>query len=284
VIEPAGSGLRPAGSMVAAAGLRARRMLAIARRHLYLLLGSWPRILELVYWPTVQMILWGFITKFLATETSLVAQAGGIFLSAVLLWDTLFRGQLGFSLCFLEEMYARHLGHLFVSPLRPLEFVVAIYGISFVRVLIGVGGAALLAVPIFGFWLPGALGWALVPFFAILLAFGWAIGMIISGLVLRLGLGAESLAWGVIFLIQPVSGVYYPLEVLPEPVQWLAWLLPSAAVFEGMRAVLLDGRFDLGLFLWALGTLALWMTLAAGLFVWLFEHARSEGLLLRQGE
>jgi ABC-2 type transport system permease protein len=264
--------------------LALRRMWAVMRRHLYLLIGSWPRIMELVYWPTVQMVLWGFITKFLVTESSFVAQAAGIFLSAVLLWDTLFRGQLGFSLCFLEEMYARHLGHLFVSPLRPIEFVGAVFGISLVRVLIGVGGAALLAVPIFGFWLPGVLGWALLPYFAILLSFGWAIGMIISGLVLRLGLGAEGLAWGIIFLLQPISGVYYPIEVLPEPVQWIAWSLPSAAVFEGMRGVLIDNRFDAGLFLWALAALAAWMTIAAVIFVRLFEHARNEGLLLRQGE
>jgi len=264
--------------------LSLRRMAAMARRHLYLLFGSWPRILELIYWPTVQMILWGFITKFLATETSLIAQAGGLFLSAVLLWDTLFRGQLGVSLCFLEEMWARHLGHLFVSPLRPFEFVLSIFAISLVRVLIGVGGAMLLAVPIFGFWLPGALGWALIPFFAVLMAFGWAIGMIIAGLVLRLGLGAESLAWGIIFLLQPISGVYYPIATLPLPLQWLAWALPSAPVFEGMRVVLIHGRFDTGLFLWALAALAAWLAIGAVAFTRLFEHARNEGLLLRQGE
>lgn len=264
--------------------LSLRRMSAIGRRHLYLLFGSWPRLLELVYWPTVQMVLWGFITTFLAGQSSLIAQAAGIFLSAVLLWDTLFRGQLGFSLCFLEEMWARHLGHLFVSPLRPFELVVAIFAISLLRVLIGVGGAALLALPIFGFWLPGALGWALLPYLAILLAFGWTIGMIIAGLVLRLGLGAETLAWGVIFLIQPVSGVFYPIAVLPQPLQWVAWLLPSAPVFEGMRAVLIEGRFDVGLLLWALAALAGWAVIAAFAFIRLFEHARDDGLLLRQGE
>ena len=96
-----------------------RRIRAMLLRHGYLLLGSWPRLLDLIYWPTVQMILWGFITQFLVGQSGWVAQAAGVFLSAVLLWDTLFRGQLGVSMCFLEEMYARHLGHLFVSPLRP---------------------------------------------------------------------------------------------------------------------------------------------------------------------
>ncbi|SNB68569.1 ABC-2 type transport system permease protein [Arboricoccus pini] len=261
-----------------------RRMLAVMQRHLFLLTGSWPRLFELVYWPTVQMILWGFITRFLVTESSFVAQSAGIFLSAVLLWDTLFRGQLGFSLAFLEELYARHLGHLFVSPLRPWELVVAVFGISLVRVLVGIGGAMLLAVPIFHFWLPGVLGWALLPFFAMLLMFGWSIGLIIAGCLLRLGLGAESLAWGIVFLLQPLSGVYYPVKTLPGFLQPIAWCLPSAHVFEGMRAVLVENSFDLTHFFLGLLTLAVWMAVAAFFFILCFRHALREGLLLRQGE
>ncbi|MDX6750784.1 ABC transporter permease [Geminicoccaceae bacterium 1502E] len=264
--------------------LALRRVRAMLRRHLYLLLGSWPRVLDLLYWPTIQMILWGFITKFLAGESSLVAQAGGIFLSAVLLWDTLFRGQLGVSLCFLEEMYARHLGHLFVSPLRPHEYVLSVFLISLVRVSLGVGGAALLAVPIHQFSLAGSLGWAIIPFFAVMIMFGWAVGLIISALVLRLGLGAESLAWAAIFLIQPLSGVYYPIETLPGFLQPVAWMLPSAPVFEGMRAVLIENRFDAGLFFWALGLLAAWLAAAGLVFVLLFRSARQRGLLLQVGE
>lgn len=268
----------------AAPGLALRRVRALLRRHLYLLLGSWPRVLDLVYWPTIQMVLWGFITSFLAKESSLVAQAAGIFLSAVLLWDTLFRGQLGVSLSFLEEMYARHLGHLFVSPLRPHEFVLSVCLISLLRVTIGVGGAAILAVPIHHYSLVGSLGWTIAPFFGVMIMFGWAMGLIISALVLRLGLGAESLAWAAIFLIQPLSGVYYPLDTLPGWLQPVAWLLPSAPVFEGMRAVLVENRFDAGLFLWALGLLALWLGVAGVVFVLLFRSARRRGLLLQVGE
>ena len=199
-----------------------RRIRAMLYRHAYLLLGSWPRLLDLIYWPTVQMILWGFITQFLVGQSGWVAQAAGVFLSAVLLWDTLFRGQLGVSMCFLEEMYARHLGHLFVSPLRPVELVIANFLVSLMRVLIGVGGAAILAIPIFHFSLIGTLGWAIIPFFAVMMLFGWAIGLIIAGLVIRLGLGAESLAWAAIFFIQPFSAVYYPVETLPAAVRWIA--------------------------------------------------------------
>jgi len=261
-----------------------RRVRAMLLRHAYLLLGSWPRLLDLIYWPTVQMILWGFITRFLVGQSGYVAQAAGVFLSAVLLWDTLFRGQLGVSMCFLEEMYARHLGHLFVSPLRPMELVLANFLVSAMRVLIGVGGAAILAVPIFHYSLIGTLGWAIIPFFAVMMLFGWAIALIISGLVLRLGLGAESLAWAAIFFIQPFSAVYYPIDTLPTAVRWIAYLLPSAPVFEGMRTVLVEHRFDGDLFAQAVAVLLVWLAVGAVAFTLLFQSARRRGLLLQSGE
>ncbi|HEX2528750.1 MAG TPA: ABC transporter permease [Geminicoccus sp.] len=264
--------------------LSLRRIRGVFRRHWYLLTASWPRLLDLVYWPTVQVILWGFITRFLATESSLVANAAGIFLSAVLLWDVLFRGQLGVSLGFLEEMYARHFGHLFTSPLRPYEHVIAVFLIALIRVMLGVGGAALLAIPIHGFWIGGALGWSTIAFMAVLMGFGWAIGLMISGTVMRLGMGAESLAWAAIFLIQPISGVFYPIETLPQWLQTIAWCLPTGAVFEGMRAVVVDGRFDTGLFFWALAMLAVWLAIAAGVYTLLFQSVRRRGLLLQSGE
>jgi ABC-2 type transport system permease protein len=253
-------------------------------RHVYVLRSSWPRILELVYWPTVQMLLWGLITRFLATESALVAQAGGLFLSAVLLWDTLFRCQLGVSLTFMEEMWARNLGHLFVSPLRPWELVASMFTVSLIRTLIGVGGATLLAVPLFDFWIGEALGLSLVALFACLVAFGWALGLIVAALVMRLGLAAESLAWGLIFLFQPLSGVYYPVATLPALVRPLAWLLPSAWVFEGMRAVLIEQRFDWSLLAGAVLANVAWLALAAIVFVVLFRQARDRGLLLQVGE
>jgi ABC-2 type transport system permease protein len=264
--------------------LALRRIGAMVRRHLYLLKGSWPRLLELVYWPTVQMILWGFITRFLQGHTDLLTGAAGLFLSAVLLWDVLFRTQLSVSLLFMEEMWSRHLGHLFVSPLRPFELVISLFTMSVARVLIGVGGAALLAIPIHHFSIFDALGPALIAFFMNLLFFGWAMGLMIAGCVLRLGLGAESLAWALIFLIQPLSGVYYPIATLPAWLQQIAWCLPSAPIFEGMRAVLLENTFRADLLLHAILLNLVWLALAALVFLLLFRSARSRGLLLQVGE
>lgn len=260
-----------------------RRIYAMVLRYTYLVRRSWPRILELIYWPAVQLILWGFITKFFLTSSTWLAQASGVLLAAVMLWDVLFRGQLGVSLAFFEEMYSRNLGHLFASPLRVFELVGSLLLISLIRTLIGVGGAALLAIPLFDFSIFG-LGLPLLGFFFNLLAMGWAIGLLVSGLVLRYGLGAESLAWVAIFAIAPVSGIYYPVAVLPEWLQNVAWLLPSSHVFEGMRAVLFEHVFRLDLMLQAAFLNMLLLMLGAGVFLKAFTSARERGLLLHIGE
>ncbi len=276
--------MRPApAARQGGARLAARRIYAIILRHLYVLKRSWPRILELAYWPTVQMILWGFVTTFFVQNSSWVAQAAGVLISAVLLWDVLFRANLGVSLSFMEEMWARNLGQLFVSPLRPLELAAALTVMSFIRTLISVTPAALLALPLFNVWVFG-LGPPLLAFFANLIIFGWSIGLLVSALVLRFGLGAESLAWVAIFAIAPVSGIYYPIASLPDWLQPIAWALPSASVFEGMRSVLFDHHFRVDLFLSAAGLNVLYLAAAIGVFLAMIKVARERGLLLQQGE
>jgi ABC-2 type transport system permease protein len=260
-----------------------RRIGALVQRHLYLLRSSGPRLLELMYWPTVQMVLWGFITMFLVNHSSWLAQASGVLLSGVLLWDVLFRGQLGVSLVFMEEMWSRNLGHLFVSPLRPFELGCALLTMSLIRTLIGVGGAALIAIPLFHFSI-FSLGLPLVAFFLNLIVMGWAIGLLVSGIVLRYGLGAESMAWIAIFAVQPVSGVYYPISTLPVWLQPVAALLPSSHVFEGMRAVLFDHVFRVDLLLHAALLNALYLATGFGAFLAFFKNARVRGALLHVGE
>lgn len=260
-----------------------QRITALVQRHVYLMRGSWPRILELMYWPTVQMILWGFITLFLIDHSSWVAQASGVLISAVLLWDVLFRSQLGVSLVFMEEMWSRNLGHLFVSPLRPVELVGALLVMSLIRTLIGLSGAALFAMPLFDYYIFD-LGWPLVAFFANLLMMGWAIGLVVSGIVLRYGLGAESIAWAAMFAVQPVSGVYYPINILPEWLQAVAFFLPSSHVFEGMRAVLFEHIFRVDLLVNALVLNGVYLALGTATFLMFFRIARVRGQLLNVGE
>src|SRR5271163_5351210 len=170
-----------------------RRAAAMMLRYWYLLRSSWPRLLDLVYWPTVQMLTWGFLQYYIASNAGFFARAGGTFIGAVLLWDILFRGQLGFSVSFLEEMWSRNLANLMISPLKPIEFVMALMAMSIVRLAIGMVPVSLLAIGFFGFNLY-AMGLALAAFFANLILTSWTVGIFVSGLVLRNGLGAEGFA------------------------------------------------------------------------------------------
>src|SRR5206468_3639452 len=153
---------------------------------------------SMAYYPTVTMVLWAFLTLYLAPDNSFLRSAPGFFIGAVLLWDVLFRGQLGVSLTFIEELYARNLGNLFVSPLTLPEFIAGQLLMSILRTLIGVGGASLFAYLLFRYSI-FSMGVPLLAFFTLLLVFGWGIGLAVSGMMMRWGLGAEELAWAAIF-------------------------------------------------------------------------------------
>jgi ABC-2 type transport system permease protein len=195
-----------------------RRVAAMMLRYWYLLRSSWPRLIDLIYWPTVQMITWGFIQIYVMQNASFFARAGGTLIGAVLLWDILFRGQLGFSISFLEEMWSRNIGNLMMR------------------------------------------------------------------LVLRNGLGAENLAWSIMFLFLPLTCVYYPVATLPVWLQPAAWLLPPTYVFEGMRELLIHQTFRADLMVDALGLNAVFFAAGVFGFLKLLQSARRHGSLMQIGE
>src|SRR5258705_7496807 len=269
--------------IAAACGNSLHRLLARVGRHGYLLLKSWPRLISMADYPTVTMILWGFVTVYLRPTSNFLADAAGLFIGAVLLWDILFRGQLGVSLTFFEEMYSRNLGTLFVRPLRAWELIVGQLTMSLLRTLIGVGAACVFAWLLFRYSI-FSLGFPLLAFFVNLIICGWAIGFAVSGLVLRWGLGAEELAWAAVFLLAPVSGVYYPIDVLPGWLQVVAHCIPTSYVFEGMRAVLLQHMFRTDLFAAALAINAVYMACGIALYLLAIAYGRQHGMLLQMSE
>jgi ABC-2 type transport system permease protein len=279
----AGIILEPAFARGGASGSSAQRIGAMMLRYWYLLRSSWPRLLDLVYWPTVQMITWGFLQYYIAHNAGFFARAGGTFIGAVLLWDILFRGQLGFSISFLEEMWSRNIGNLMMSPLRPFEFIAALMVMSLVRLSIGLVPVTLLAIAFFGFNLYG-LGLALAAFFVNLMLTSWAIGIFVSGLILRNGMGAENFAWSIMFVFMPLTCVYYPVTTLPVWLQPFAWMLPPTYVFEGMRALLIQRVFRPDLMLDALALNAVLFAGGVIAFLKLLQSARRHGSLIQSGE
>ncbi len=261
-----------------------RRIWGLMYRHLALYRRSWPRLLELAYWPILQMCIWGFTASFLTARMGNAAvMAGAALLGGVLLWEVTLRSQMGLSISFLEEIWSRNLGHIFVSPLRPFEMIAALIGMSVIRMLLGVTPAILLAWVFYAFNL-FALGPVLVLFFVNLMMFGWAVALGVVSLILRHGAGAEALAWGVLFGLAPFSAVFYPVAVLPAVLRPVAWALPTSHIFEGMRGILLTGvvRWDHLAAAFVLNLL--WLAGAALLFAWQFHRARVSGALVSMGE
>lgn len=264
-------------------GAAMRRIGAMVRRYAYLLMGSVPRMIELMYWPFVQMLLWGFLQTHLASSTSLFANAAGLLIGSVLLWDILLRGQFGFSLSFLEEIWSRNLGNIMMSPLRINEYIVALMLISFVRLGIGLLPVIVLAYAFFGFNL-FSLGLPLAVFFANLVFFGWTIGLAANGVVMRYGLGAESFTWVAVFFFLPLCCVYYPLSTLPAWLQPLSAALPPTQVFEGLRALVIEHVFRPELMLKSFALNIFYFSGAYLLFRYFVRQARIKGSLMQIGE
>jgi ABC-2 type transport system permease protein len=180
-------------------------------------------------------------------------------------------------------MYSRNMGNLMMSPLKPIEFVISLMLMSLIRLAIGVVPMTLMAVAFFNFN-PLGLGFAMVAFFCNLIFTSWAVGLLVSGLVLRNGMGAESLAWTLIFVLLPLVCVYYPVAVLPDWLQWVAWTLPPTYVFEGMRALMIDKVFRVDLMVEALALNAVVFGAAVVAFLALLKSARVHGKLIASGE
>jgi ABC-2 type transport system permease protein len=260
-----------------------RRMAALVRRYIYLLRSSGVRIVELIYWPFLQMLTWGFLQTYLAGTENPYAQAAGVLIGSVLLWDILFRSKIGFSTTFIEEMWSRNLGNLLTSPLRPFELVAALSLWSIIRLSVGMIPVSIAAFIIFDFNLLD-LGLALAAFFFVLVLTSWALGLIAAGVILRYGLGAEELAWSLAFLLLPLCCVYYPVSVLPDWLQVVALALPPTHVFEGMRSILLHNTFDSADLWWALGLNAIYLVAGYAIFSWFLSSTRENGTLLQLSE
>ncbi len=271
--------LREQTSLAASAG----RVWGMVLRYWYVIRSSWPRTAELIYWPLVQMLMWGFLQTYLAQTTGFAAKAAGLFIGGVLLWDILVRSQLGFAVAFLEEVWSRNLGHLMMSPLRPAELVAALTIVSLIKLTVAMVPVAGMAYLFFSFNVL-SLGIAFAVFFANLVIMSWSLGLVSTGVVLRWGLGAESFAWLVAFVFLPLCCVYYPVTTLPGWLQPVALALPPTYVFEGLRAIVLTGTFQAHLMVVAFALNLVYFALGFAAFSYFLHQARVHGSLVQMGE
>jgi ABC-2 type transport system permease protein len=213
------------------------RIRAVARRHYYVLLRSPHRLFDVTIWPLVDVLLFGSLGVFVAQGDSTAGRAAAAYLlSGILLWHVVYQSQIGLSTGLLEETWSRNLLNLMVTPLREIEYAAGVALFGLVKLAMGIGVVALAAFGFFAFD-AGRLGLGIIPIAAVLLVVGWVIALFVIGLVLRFGSGAEALAWGILFVVMPLSGVFYPIKALPGVLQPLALALPTTHAFAAGRAL-----------------------------------------------
>jgi ABC-2 type transport system permease protein len=211
------------------------RLRAIARRHAYVMVRSPHRLFDVTLWPLVDVLLFGALAQFVGDgDPSGASQAAGYLLAGIVLWHVIYQSQIALSTGFLEETWTRNLLNMMVTPVREVEYVAGVALFGMVKLALGVGVMVLGALVFFSFdtW---SLGFGLIPIAAVLLLVGWSVSLFVIGLVLRFGSGAEALAWGVMFILLPLSGVFYPIDSLPTLLQPVAEILPTTHAFEALR-------------------------------------------------
>lgn len=255
---------------------------ALIWRYLFLYTRTPMRLVELVFWPMVDLLVWGNLTVYIEKYGGeAIPHSIKLLLGGIILWDVLFRAQQGVAVSFLEDVWTRNLLNVFVAPVRSIEYVLATFCVGLMRIFVTVGLMVLVALLVYQYNIV-AMGWSLLPFFANLLICGWSLGMISTALILRWGQAAESLAWAVPFFIQPFVAAFYSVEsIKPAWMQHFALILPPTHVFEGMREVMKTGVFSMSHFAWATGLNVVFMSVAAWIFASTLAATRRRGLLTK---
>jgi len=259
------------------------RIYGLFLRHFFLITRSFPRVLDLIYWPSIQITLWGFISNFFATYSTYYNGAVGVILSCAILYDFLFRTSIGFNMLFLEEIWSRNFTNLFIAPIRLSEIIISLVFTALVRSLIGLVPAILLTSPIFGISLLD-LGLPLFFLFLSLYIFGITLGILVSAGLLRFGPSFENIAWSTLFLLAPFGCVYYPIETLPEIFQTIAYSLPLVYIFEEARNILINQTVNNENIIQAFYLNFIYLIIAISVFYYSFIQARKKGSLINIGE
>jgi len=254
---------------------------ALVLRYLYLYTRTPIRMVELVFWPFVHLLVWGYLTMFLQENTGDDFPYEITYLiGAVILWDVMFRAHQGVSIYFLEDVWSRNLLNVFAAPVTNGEYLASTYVVGILRAAITSTLLVALSLLLYAFNI-FRLDWFLIPFVFNLLLFGWGLGMLSTALIVRWGPAAETLAWAVPFFIQPFAAVCYPVSGLPVPMQWASKMVPCSYIFEGMREVLQSGEAPVRELVLATSMNFLFLGGAGVLFLRVMQVARKKALLTK---
>ena len=259
------------------------KVYALGLRHMYLISNSLPRIIDLIYWPTVQIFLWGFISKFFTLNSEYYSNTVGIILTAAILYDFLFRVSISFNMMFLEEIWSRNFTNLFIAPITISEMITSLTFTAILRAMIGMVPAAILAIPFFGVSVFN-LGIPLLFLLLSLYLFGITLGLLVTSGLLRFGPSFENIAWASLFFLAPLGCIYYPIEILPNSLQIIAKALPLVHIFEEMRSILLNGNVNYFDIIKSISISILYFILGVIIFYASYFGAKVRGTLINMGE
>ena len=254
--------------------------MALVIRNLYLYKRSVPRLMDVAFWPTLDVVLWGFLSFYLQKLNMPGFNIVTLLLGAVIFWEFLNQSQRAVSIAFLEEVWERNFLNIFVTPISLTEFLFSTVIVGLVRLFLVAIVMGILALVFYHFNI-FVIGFALIPFIINLLLFGWSLGIFITAIILRYGTSAQVLAFGLIVIIQPFTAVFYPVSALPHAIQWISYLIPSTYVFEGMRAVLSGGTVPGIDLLFAFLLNIIYLTLMIWFFRAMFKKVKAMGRLLK---
>ena len=256
------------------------RTLALPLRYWYLISGYPQRAMQIFVWGTFDIVLWGFVTKYLGTLGEPAMNFTSLLLGALIFWQLISRIQQSFVTIYFEDIWSRNLLNIFASPMSVPEYLTGIVIASFVTSLVAFTFGTSVAVLVFGLALPH-FSLSIVLLVATLVLFGISLGIFSAALVLRLGPSAEWFAWPIPAVMQPFVGVFYPIAVLPGWMQWVAHALPPSYVFEGLRAIFSGGEINLAASVFALALAFLYLLLAGFVFVRTYRWAMRMGAIAR---
>ena len=259
------------------------KIYGLSLRHIYLIKSSFPRILDLIYWPSIQIFLWGFISKFFTMSSSYYSDTVGIILTAVILYDFLFRSSISYNMMFLEEIWSRNFTNLFIAPIKISEIIAALTLTAIFRTMIGLVPAALLAIPLFGVSI-FKLGIPLLFLLIGLYIFGITLGLLVTSGLIRFGPSFENIAWGSLFFLAPLGCIYYPIEILPDWLQIISKLLPLVHIFEEMRNILIYDIIDYIQIIKSISISLIYFIFGIAVFYLSYYGAKVRGTLINIGE
>lgn len=260
--------------------MNALRIRSMVRRQLYVQRRAPQRWFDVAVWPVVDTVIWGSIGVYVAQQGGAERSATPYMLSGILLMHVMYQSNVSLSTGFLDETWSRNLLNIFVSPLREVEMVASLVIVSVSRLVVGLLAVSLAAFVLYAFDVTTA-GWGLVPVVAVLMLTGWTCAMVVIGLILRFGSGAEILIWGILFIVIALSGAFYPLDALPGALQPLSAALPSTHAFEAARTLLDGDPLPWGRLGVAVAELAVLMPLAVAFVLRMLRLFRMRGYITR---